>query len=476
MMNYKIGFILLIAFSISGCKKDFLDTTSPFGASITEYYSTQDEAVVALTSCYNLLSARVEGLYALGVDGIGIYASDLAISGRVSEFDYSPFESNAQNGSESVLLNIWSQAYAGIYRCNIFLERIEGIEFEDPSLKDRMIAEAKFLRGFFYFDLIRVFGDVPLVLEVLQADEAFVAKDPKEDVYRQVEQDFSDAIQALPLKSEYAPGDMGRITKGAAQAYLMKAYLYQKKYSEAALIGAEVYTSQEYAIADNYLSSFQIDTENGIESILEIQCISDSGQGLGNAHYDLEAFDDTPNPRGYTQPNTEYRNSYGETASGDPDPRRDLNIQFSVISNTLLRSNKYTLPQDPQPANQFDGGNNYVLMRYADFLLLYAEALNETGDNLLALDMINEVRQRPDVMMPLLEGLNQEQTRLAIYDERKWELGLEGHRFFDLVRWGIAGEVIRALDRPFVDGVHELMPIPQSELDLNPNLDQNPGY
>ena len=476
MMNHRDIILLFIAFSLLGCKKEFLDTTSPFGASVTEYYSTQEEAVVALTACYNLMSARVEGLYGLGVDGIGIYASELAISGRVSEFDYSPFESNSQNGTESVLLNIWSQAYAGIYRCNIFLERIEGITFDDPELKERMIAEAKFLRGFFYFDLVRVFGDVPLVLNVLQPDEAFVPRDSKVEVYRQIEQDFMDAIQELPLKSEYALGDMGRITKGAAQAYLMKVYLYQQKFSEAATIGAEVYASQEYAIAENYLDNFRVDTENGIESILEIQCISDSGQGLGNAHYDLEAFEETPNPRGYTQPNTEYRNSYGETEAGDPDPRRDMNIEFSIISSTLLRSNKYTLPQDPQPANQFDGDNNYVLMRYADFLLLYAEALNETGDNLLALDMINEVRQRPDVMMPILSDLNQEQTRQAIFDERKWELGLEGHRFFDLVRWGIAGEVIRALDRPFVDGIHEIMPIPQSELDLNPNLEQNPGY
>ena len=473
-LAYLIGFLALF----SSCE-DYLDRESPFGASVTEFYSTPEEAEVALIACYNGLNADFFGLFGLNVDGLGIFSSDLAISGRTSERDYSPFENFTQTGGESVLSNIWVAGYSGIYRCNVFLEKIDGIEM-DVSLKARMIAEAKFLRGFFHFQLTRVFGDVPIVTQVLSGSESYVPRDPKSEVVEQIIKDWSEAAQDLPLKSEYPGSDAGRITKGAAQAYLMKLYVYEQRWQDAVNIGTEVINSGQYGLHDEYFDNFRVEFENGLESILEVQCKSLTGQEIGNAHYDLEAFDGTPNPRGYTQPLRTYYLSFQEDADGNIDPRRDSTIEFSIISTTLFASKKYNRPLAEQyaPTEQYDGELNHKLMRYSDFLLLYAEALNELGNTADALMYINMVRERPSVHMPPLSGLGQEDTRQAIYDERKWELGLEGHRFYDLVRWGIAKEALAGLEEPrnFIEGRSELQPIPIRQLDLNPNLTQNPGY
>jgi hypothetical protein len=239
-------------------------------------------------------------------------------------------------------------------------------------------------------------------------------------------------------------------------------------------MGENVITSGEYALFDNYMDNFSTLTENGIESVFEVQCKSGTDSGEGNAHNDLEGFEGTPNPRGYTNPFKSYVDSFGKKEDETDDPRKNFTAQFNIISITFYASVKYI--EGMSNGKQYDSDLNYKLMRYSDFLLLYAEALNELDMTDEALTYINMVRQRPSVDMPALTGLSKEGTRQAIYDERKWELGIEGHRFFDLVRWGIAGEVIRAQGRKFIDGVHELMPIPQREIDLNPKLTQNAGY
>ena len=255
----------------------------------------------------------------------------------------------------------------------------------------------------------------------------------------------------------------------------MKLYVYQKRWAEAATVGKDLVDSKEYRLLDNFKDNFDSKFDNNAESIFEVQCKT-GANGIGNGHYDLESFEFTPNPRGYTQPKQEFVRSFGRKADNTVDPRRDLTAVVNVISNTFYRSAKYTFPQTPQPSNQYDGELNYKLMRYSDFLLLYAEALNENSQTATAVDLVNQVRQRPSVGMPPLSNLTQTTARTAIQNERNWELGLEGHRFFDLVRWGIAGTTIRAQGRRFTDGVHEVMPVPLRELQLNKNLVQNKGY
>jgi hypothetical protein len=465
--------IILMLISVS-CGKDWLQTYPPDGVSTDEYYTNAEEAETAVNACYDNLSAQFDRMYGLGIDAIGLYCGDLCQSGTTDPRNFSMFENNNQDGSEFVIEIVWREAYAGIYRCNLFLEKAPDIPMDD-ALKARFVGEVKFLRGYYYFELSKVFGDVPLVLKTLDPDEAYVERTPREEVVAQIEKDYLDAIAALPLKSEYSTADLGRVTKGTAQAYLMKLYVYQQKWSQAVAEGADLIASEEYGLFDDYIHNFSIDHENGIESIFEVQCKEGTQTGEGNAHNDLEGFTGTPNPRGYTQPFKEYYfDTFLNNADGVIDPRQTYSVQFNVISSTFYATVKYIIGLSS--GRQYDAENNYKLMRYSDFLLLYAEALNESGNTTEALTYINMVRQRPNVNMPPLSGLSKEDLRKAIYDERKWELGMEGHRFFDLVRWGIAGEVIRGQGRKFTDGVHELMPLPIREMDLNPNLTQNPGY
>lgn len=471
----KIALLFALVLSNTHCKKDWLDTFPPDGPTPANYYSNQAEALAGVNACYDVLSAQLDKLYGLGLDAIGMYCGDECVGGRTAPRDFSAFEQNTITGSEVTLQNIWRECYAGIYRCNLLLEKLEAVDM-DAALKARCRAEATFLRGFYHFELMKCFGGIPVVTKVLIPEEALLARNSRSETVAQIEADFKAAIPDLPLKSQYAAGDAGRVTKGAAQAFLMKLYVFEKRWQEAVAAGQEVVNSNEYSLFPDYNDNFSTAKENGAESIFEVQCKTGTGTGEGNAHYDLESFENTPNPRGYTQPFAAFRNSYQNNAAGQKDPRRDFTIKVNIISSTLLASFKYNRPQTPQPAIQYDGELNYKLMRYADFLLLFAEAQNEADNADAALAAINQVRERPNVSMPVLTGLTQQQIREAIYNERKWELAFEGHRWFDLVRWGIAGTVIRAQGRAFVDGKHELMPIPVNEITLNPKLVQNPMY
>jgi starch-binding outer membrane protein, SusD/RagB family len=477
MKKYFTTIILLAAlvFSTTNCKKEWLDTYPPDGPTPANYYSNEAEVLAGVNACYDVISAQFDKLFGLGVDAIGMYAGDECVSGRTAPRDFSPFELFTLNGSETTLQNIWRECYIGIYRCNLLLEKIEGVTI-DENLKARYKAEATFLRGFYHFELMKCFGGVPIVTKTLVPEEARLARNSRAETVAQIEKDFKAAIPNLPLKSKYAPLDLGRVTKGAAQAYLMKLYIFDKRWQDAVTQGQEVVASKEYDLFDDFNDNFSTAKENGKESIFEIQCKTGTGTGEGNAHYDLESFENTPNPRGYTQPYKDLRTSFQNNSAGNIDPRRDFCIKVNIVSSTLLASYKYNRPQTPQPAIQYDGELNYKLMRYADFLLLLAEAQNEANDVTSALTNINVVRQRPTVNMPKLTGLFQTQIRQAIYDERRWELAFEGHRYFDLVRWGIASKVLKAQGKNFTEGKNELMPIPVNELVLNPKLIQNPNY
>ena len=235
----------------------------------------------------------------------------------------------------------------------------------DQTLKSRMIAEAKFLRGYYHFELTKTFGDAPLITRPLNANESQVPRDAKSIVVEQIIQDFQEAIPDLPLKSQYSGADLGRVTKGTAQAYLTKLYVYEKRWQEAADMGGNVVNSGEYGLHDDFTHNFSVDHENGIESIFEVQCKSGTDTGEGNAHNDLEGFENTPNPRGNTTPFPDYVNSFGERTDSTDDPRKDFTTQFNVISPTFYGSVKYI--EGPSNGKQYDSDLNYVLMRYADF-------------------------------------------------------------------------------------------------------------
>lgn len=476
MQNKKNPILVVAVLCVvaAGCSKEFLDTTPPTGVSVSEYFNTPEEVETGIIACYDNLSAQVDRLHGLGVDGVGNFCGDIAQVGYVppGSLGYDRLEDNTQDGSEGALTQVWNECYAGIFRCNLFLRQLENLTFELPAAQaSAWRAEALFLRALYHFTLVQTFGDVPLVTEVLAVEDSYVPRDDEAFVLDQIILDFTTAALSLPLKDVQPADERGRATSGAARAYAMKAEMWRGSFGAALAQAEAVLASGQYDLHPNLMDNFDPLNDNGIESIFEVQCVGGEG-GEGNAHSDMEAFEGTPNPRGWLAPRTAYMDMFD--ADGAIDPRRDQAFAQSFISPTLYASMKYN--EGLSNGVQFDATRNFKLLRFADFLLLAAECRNETGDSGGAMELINRVRQRPGTGLDPVAGLDQQGIRDHLFNERALELGLEGHRFFDLVRWGIAGEVIRAQGRTFVDGQHERMPIPIAEMQINDALTQNPGY
>ncbi|MBN1131170.1 MAG: RagB/SusD family nutrient uptake outer membrane protein, partial [Chitinispirillaceae bacterium] len=293
---------------------------------------------------------------------------------------------------------------------------------------------------------------------------------------------------ALPEKSGYASSDLGRATKGAANALLAKAHIFQSEWSQALDRAARVIDSKEYGLEPNYADNFKLSHENGIESVFEIQHleISTSAYGDENEGQETSIYQGSRNATfftgwGFNCPTQDFVDEFEQN-----DPRLKATVVFdgdiiyentpvhqradNSMSPTKMGARKYMLEYQATAPNISNAPANWRSIRFADVLLFHAEAANETGDAPTALGSLNKVRQR--VSMPAVTATDQDELRQAIYHERRVELGLEGHRFYDLVRQGRAAEVLA--DNGFVEGKHEYFPLPQLELDVCDKLVQNP--
>jgi starch-binding outer membrane protein, SusD/RagB family len=376
----------------------------------------------------------------------------------------------------------WATLYQGIKRANVVIEKVDGITM-DAALKTRYIAEARFLRGLFYFDLVRAWGDVPLVTSTTPPLK--LAKSPKEDVYTLIVEDLTFAIDNLPLKSEYTDNNLGRATQGAAKAYLAKVYLFQKDFVNAEKYALEVIDSHEYSLETNFEDANSLIGENGVESIFEVGALSLEGTP-GNQYANTQGVRGTPNRGwGFNRPSLDLRDSFepsdprmqatiiflGETLDGveikgdgtTPDETKDASdnvIEIECYNQKVWIPGNNTITQ---------WGHNRRLMRYADLLLVAAEALNENNKPDDALVYLEEVRARARAgnagILPEITETGKDVLRDLIIDERRHELALEQHRFWDLVRTGKAAEVLGPLG--FITGKHDYFPIPQSEIDIS---------
>ncbi|HET6527635.1 MAG TPA: RagB/SusD family nutrient uptake outer membrane protein [Balneolaceae bacterium] len=390
----------------------------------------------------------------------------------------------------------WSRSYTGINRANLLLENIDGVKGLDADTKARYIAEARFLRGYYYFWLIRLFRNVPLFTSPLDAGEIYQQKQaPPEKVYEQIIADFTAAIPDLP-SAPLPASENGRATKGAARAFLAKTLMWQvgsdenqAKMQRAADLLKEVNTSPAYALVANYPDIFSPDNSFHSGSIFEITHSSKQqadwsrfGNFRGNIYVQMVG------PRGYT--GTTYKNGWGfnpitsvlvDAMEGDPRAQYTILNADSLVSagaasyqagykNTGYFIKKFA----PRIEYMAENGvvavnypNNYIEVRLAGTYLLEAEALvRANGDMTRAAFLLNEVRDRVGLPAVAL-------TLENIYHEMWIELATEGHRWFHLVRTGRAAEVLA--DEGFVDGVHEVLPIPLESLN-NTQLKQNPGY
>jgi len=484
----KNSFLILSVFAcmmFTGCEK-FLNVNPPFTQDAENYFQTPADYEMALTGAYDLLQSTFMNVW------IGEIASDNTIAGGESVNDSQglhQLDDMTHGGVNNELRSVMRWMYSGITRCNFIMENKDNIDFTG---KDKIIAEAKFLRAFYYFELVKFFGDVPLVIDKrIGAEEVTqIERTPKADVYAQIESDLTSAISDLDLISLIK----GRASKGAAQSLLGKVYLYQNKFSEAATAFDEVINSGAYALINDYSQLFSVASENNSETVFDVEYTGAEGGGYGC----LVCLEGNAGPgfqgiRQYVGPVYGDGNSYNlptqdlYDAFSSFDSRREVTIldieafiaeqdnpdlisyAIGAGGHTGYYNNKYIKRQGEigLPDNDLTSPVNYRVIRYADVLLMAAEAHFQTGNSSAAQGYVNQIRVRAGVQ-PVPIGSIED-----IYNERRLELSCEGHRFFDLVRTGQAEQYIDG----FVPNKHELFPIPQIEIDLaGGNWSQNPGY
>jgi tetratricopeptide (TPR) repeat protein len=404
----------------------------------------------------------------------------------------------------------------GVMRANIALDEIPKIEM-NAALKTRLLAECRFLRAFYYFELTTLWGAVPLLTKPIGIQYSN-PRTPVVEVDKLIEEDFKFAVSNLPKKREYPASELGRATQGAAKGFLGKFYLYKKRYAESAAVLKQIIDSGEYDLVANYRDNATEANENNVESLFEVQFKSGVASNWGDesagnlngeghfrsAEFGLTGFNNVQmseeyatlmgnDPRSkYTfyQYGTTYKVKVGTADVDAPfqDFKRDATGAFILDASGKKQpingysTRKYNkLDERSGEDDGGDNGINFRVLRFADVLLMYAEAVNEvSGPTAEVYAAINRVRNRPTVNVGNLPtGLTKEQMFEAIVKERALELALEQSRAKDLRRWNRAGSILRAQGKQYRDGVHNLLPIPQKEIDANESIspnDQNPGY
>lgn len=480
--NCGILLLPIILFFI-GCSKDFLEDTKEYNINSENYFNSQEDYYNALIGVYDVLQSTYVNVL------LGEIASDNTLSGGESATDVIGFQQIDEMVHTPVNANlddIWDWNFAGIQRANYILEFKDKTEFEG---KAQIIAETRFLRAYFTFELLKWFGGIPLKGEerFVLGDAQTVPRATKEEVYAQIESDLLFAIENL----DYTAPQVGRATKGSAQALLGKAYLYQEKFDKAANVLNDLINNGPYGLAD-YTTLFLPEGENGVGSVFEIQYTGEEGAGFGCLQCSegnvAVGFNGV---RNYTGPVFESGYSFNVPVQEVVDlfTENDIRKEVSILDieewaaetgATYSEGYKHTgyfnrkyLPRINDNAGDANltQPNNYRAIRYADVLLMAAEALNRGGINdELALTYLNLVRERAG-----LEPVSASGSVLTdlIFEDRRLELVGEGHRFFDLVRTGRAAEEIEG----FISGKHELFPIPLEEIEFSQgNWEQNPGY
>ncbi|NUO01594.1 MAG: RagB/SusD family nutrient uptake outer membrane protein [Saprospiraceae bacterium] len=476
---------LLVA--ATSCNEDFLQKEPLNILTDESFFQTPEQAIEATNAVYNML--RRWEVHVFSYVGMTDLVSDDADKGSTPtdanfllEIDNLTF--NAGNLAPAT---VWNGYYRGIYRANTAIERIPAVEM-DEGLKARLIAECRFLRAYYYFNMVRWFGDLPLITKPLTPSEFEQPRKPAAEVYAQIIADLEAAVATLP--ETYPAAEVGRITKGAANGMLARVYLTLGDFQKTEQYAMAVINSGKYALYPNYGKLFTPEGENSSESVFEVQATSDP-QGLGGSQYnEVQGVRGVPNLGwGFNRPSDNL-----VAAFEGPDPRREATILYVgevlpdgsavVEDNPEVINERYNQKAwAPQPINGNNGwgGGNIRILRYADVLLMAAEALNENGKTQDALTLVNQVRARArganPFILPNITITDKDQLRQRIWQERRVELALEQHRWFDLKRQGRLASVMQATGKPFVAGKHELFPIPQEEIDLsNGLLTQNPMY
>lgn len=466
-MTRYILIFLLIGSLFTACS-DKLDLVPITSKTASGFYSTEQEIESAVIGVYAQLQNG--GLYGLDLIGVGEVPGEDAFEeiaandgGRFGQLD--DFSTNAQNDLAG---DIWRESYEGIQRANIVLNRINSVEYKDSDLKNQRISEVKFVRALLYFNLVRLYGDVPLVLEETENPSDFFGqgRNAATEIWTQIELDLEDAIAGLPTEKS-----VGRPAIGAAQALLADVYMNQGKYAEALPLYSSVVNSSQYALVSSTADVFSTANEGNKEVVFEIQFASGvNGNSEGSpVATQFRPSGTTANAKGHNLPATSFVNSFAEN-----DTRKNDYIG-SDAANPFFFSTKYEV----SPTGVNDSGSDYYVIRYADVLLKYAEALNQTGSTSEAAIQLNKVRNRAGLSNT--NASSQSAMQDAIELERRYEFIGEGHRWFDLKRTGRAISTLNAWfasqgKNVVIDEHNLFLPIPQSQIDTDPAISQNTGY
>lgn len=477
--------LVLLSLNTNSCREDFLNvpTTEAIDANDIQLFNSNEGATSFVNSIYaKYLDWNISSFSWIGVTSIASDDADKGSSPGDTGGDKDQLDLINFTPTTSSFNDIWQGNYQAVNRCNQALKFLPLLDKADADLRNRLIGEAKFMRAFTYFTLVRSFGGVPVVDHVpVAGDEAdrqmlFVRKSAAE-VYAFIEADLQDAIAKLPLKSQYASVDKGRASKGAAYALLAKVSLYQKKWQQV-VDNANMVTG--YSLTPDYRDIFKVSGENNQESIFEIQGMGGSGKP------GIQQYSQTQGARGAggwgwgfatpSQTLVDAFNSEGDTV------RRDATIIFrgSTLYDGRVVPNTVENPYYNYKAysSNFSGDDfsdtNIRYLRYSDVLLMKAEALNELGQTAQAIPLLNQVRQR--VQLPNTTASSQADVRMAIWKERRLEFAFEHDRWFDLVRTGQAKTAMAADGKTFTVGKNELFPIPQSFINLSDGLTTQNNY
>ena len=494
--SYKIYLTaLILGFS---CENALEEEVKTFYTEDT-FYQTEQDAKLAINGIYGHLGATFD----VALNSKGIYFANywtanalLSDEGQTS-FNrgdgYNQLSAMAHTPENTIALEIWSNLYLGINAANMAIVNIPDIDM-DEEVKDDLIGEAHFLRGLLYFELVRFFGEVPLQLEpqTVFTSSAFLGRTPISEVYDQIFEDLTEAENSLP--GEQTGEDNGRPTTWSAKAYMAKAALQEGENLQLAQNKLEeIINSGQFALWEDYAEVFQIANNNGKEVLFAISFLEGTdlfttlweGGHLVFRTLPGGVYGGRPNGGGLEIPTLALYNSFD-----DLDRRKEITFMTEdVINGELVDFGAPHIVKywdriaEPLVNNT---ANDLQLIRYADVLLMYAEVLNEqnSGSTTTALDAINQIRRRARFaegverdVLPDLTAMGYEAFKEAILEERKKELTWEGHRWFDLVRFGkLEEKVTEAKPDVPVAARHNLLPIPQRERDINQKLEQNPGY
>lgn len=514
----------LVAFSLASCS-DFLDVEPVATETEENFFNDEQNAIYALNACYDVLAWDEGDKATHNYEFIfGDVLSDDAEKGSM-ESDFPEIQEMKEwrtTSTNGVTSGLWNNMFTGIHRCNVVIKNIEGGSI-DEALKTRLMGEARFLRAYYYFYLVKVFGGVPLFTEPVKPSEfGTTPRGSISETYAQIEEDFNYAISALPEKNAYDVSDMGRATKGAATAFLARAIMYQlgtdnlnnHTWQEVYDLTNSVISSGQYSLAPNYATIYEMEGENGPGSIFEVQCASvkvDWGPGKGGTTASVFQGNRGDWGWGFNNPTQNFVDAFEAddprlacSAYGDGAVVHGVALSIDLAENmTGYLNRKAALEPAFRPSSSKDSPANIRKFRFADIILMNAEAAYHIGNEDVARNRVNMIRERArNSTRPkgFSEGsLSYESTGAsnllpditaagdalldAILHERRVELGMESLRFWDLVR---TGRYISSLPSEFQAGCQShsiqgsvnlipVLPIPINE-EQTFGLAQNPGY